>query len=186
MKIISNPNQSQQQLLLERPQQKRAQVETAVKDIIQLVRDNGDQALVAFAEKFDKATLTVLQVTEEEIEQAGNQIAPELKAAIQTAYQNIYKFHEANYTKEYPVIETMPGVTCWRKSLPIQKVGLYIPGGSAPLFSTVLMLAIPAKIAGNKKVVLCSPTDADGNIQSWWRTSRSCNDPWNREYSRSR
>ncbi|MFT7386281.1 MAG: histidinol dehydrogenase, partial [Nonlabens sp.] len=164
MKIISNPDKSQQQLLLERPQQKRAQVETAVKDIIQLVRDNGDQALFAFAEKFDKATLTVLKVTEKEIEKAGNQIAPELKAAIQTAYQNIYKFHEANYTKEYPVIETMPGMTCWRKSLPIQKVGLYIPGGSAPLFSTVLMLAIPAKIAGNKKVVLCSPTDANGAI----------------------
>ena len=164
MKIISNPDYSQQQQLLERPQQERAQMETAVKDIIQLVRDNGDQALFAFAEKFDKATLSVLRVTEKEIEKASEQIAPELKAAIQTAYQNIYKFHEANYTKEYPVIETMPGMTCWRKSLPIQKVGLYIPGGSAPLFSTVLMLAIPAKIAGNKKVVLCSPTDALGAI----------------------
>ncbi|AUC79151.1 histidinol dehydrogenase [Nonlabens sp. MB-3u-79] len=164
MKIISNPDHSQQQQLLERPQQKRTQVETAVKDIIQLVRDNGDLALFAFAEKFDKATLSVLRVTEKEIEKASEQIAPELKAAIQTAYQNIYKFHEANYTKEYPVVETMPGMTCWRKSLPIQKVGLYIPGGSAPLFSTVLMLAIPAKIASNKKVVLCSPTDAHGAI----------------------
>lgn len=164
MKIISNPDKSQQQQLLERPQQKRAQVQTAVKEIIQLVKDNGDQALFAFAEKFDKATLSVLRVTEKEIEKASEQIAPELKAAIQTAYQNIYKFHEANYTKEYAVIETMPGMTCWRKSLPIPKVGLYIPGGSAPLFSTVLMLAIPAKIAGNKKVVLCSPTDAHGAI----------------------
>ncbi|QJP34421.1 histidinol dehydrogenase [Nonlabens sp. Ci31] len=166
MKIISNPDSSQQQQLLERPQQERAHVETAVQDIIQLVKDNGDQALFAFAEKFDKATLTVLRVTEKEIQKAGEQIAPELKAAIQIAYQNIYKFHEANYTKDYPVIETMPGMTCWRKSLPIQKVGLYIPGGSAPLFSTVLMLAIPAKIAGNKKVVLCSPTDANGAIHA--------------------
>ncbi|WP_438968494.1 histidinol dehydrogenase [Nonlabens sp.] len=164
MKIISNPDYSQQQELLERPQQERANVETAVNDIIQLVRENGDQALFAFAEKFDKAKLDTLRVTEKEIEQASTLVSPELKVAIQTAYQNIYKFHEACYTKDYPVIETMPGMTCWRKSLPIQKVGLYIPGGSAPLFSTVLMLAIPAKIAGNKRVVLCSPTDSSGNI----------------------
>ncbi|WP_405377045.1 histidinol dehydrogenase [Nonlabens sp. Asnod3-A02] len=164
MKIISNPDYSQQQDLLERPQQERANVETAVKDIIQLVRENGDQALFAFAEKFDKAQLNSLRVTEKEIEHAATLVAPDLKEAIQTAYQNIYKFHVICFTKDYPVLETMPGMTCWRKSLPIQKVGLYIPGGSAPLFSTVLMLAIPTKIAGNKRVVLCSPTDANGDI----------------------
>ncbi|GAK89856.1 histidinol dehydrogenase [Nonlabens ulvanivorans] len=164
MKIISNPDYSQQQELLERPQQERANVETAVTDIIQLVRENGDQALYAFAEKFDQANLTNLRVTQEEISDAATKVSPALKVAIQTAYNNIYKFHEACYTQDYPVIETMPGMTCWRKSLPIQKVGLYIPGGSAPLFSTVLMLAIPAKIAGNKRVVLCSPTDSNGDI----------------------
>jgi histidinol dehydrogenase len=164
MRIISNPDLSKQQELLQRPQQERAKVNTAVTDIIKLVRQSGDQALFAFAEKFDKAKLTTLRVTQAEIDTSSKLVSGELKTAIQTAYQNIYKFHEACYTKEYPIIETMPGMTCWRKSLPIQKVGLYIPGGSAPLFSTVLMLAIPAKIAGNKKVVLCSPTDADGNI----------------------
>jgi histidinol dehydrogenase len=96
--------------------------------------------------------------------EASQQVEEALKDAIQTAYENIYTFHESCYTKDYPVVETMPGITCWRKSLPIQKVGLYIPGGSAPLLSTVLMLGIPAKIAGNQKVVLCSPTDAHGNI----------------------
>lgn len=164
MKLISNPDYSQQQELLERPQQERANVETAVTDIIQLVRENGDQALYAFAEKFDQANLTNLRVTQEEISDAATKVSPALKVAIQTAYNNIYKFHEACYTQDYPAIETMPGMTCWRKSLPIQKVGLYIPGGSAPLFSTVLMLAIPAKIAGNKRVVLCSPTDSNGDI----------------------
>jgi histidinol dehydrogenase len=164
MRIISNPKLSKQQELLQRPQQERANVNSTVTDIIKLVRQSGDQALFAFAEKFDKAKLTALRVTQAEIDTSSKLVSAELKTAIQTAYQNIHKFHEACYTKEYPIIETMPGMTCWRKSLPIQKVGLYIPGGSAPLFSTVLMLAIPAKIACNKKVVLCSPTDADGNI----------------------
>lgn len=164
MNIITNPNSTQQQQLLQRPQQERSHVNTAVKEIIKEVRDNGDQALINYAATFDKATLTSLKVTDAEIQAAGATVPADLKAAIQKAYDNIYKFHKACYTKDYPVIETMPGITCWRKSLPIQKVGLYIPGGSAPLFSTVLMLAIPSKIAGNKKVVLCSPTDASGNI----------------------
>lgn len=164
MNIITNPDSTQQQQLLQRPQQERAHVDTAVKDIIKEVRDNGDQALINYAATFDKATLTSLQVTDAEIQAAAATVPADLKAAIHTAYDNIYKFHKACYTIDYPVVETMPGITCWRKSLPIQNVGLYIPGGSAPLFSTVLMLAIPAKIAGNKKVVLCSPTDASGNI----------------------
>ncbi len=158
------PEKSAQHKLLERPQQSRALVDNAVHEIIKEVREHGDEALIAYAAKFDNATLTSLKVTAAEIAAAAQQVAPELKAAIQTAYENIYKFHKACFTVDYPVVETMPGMTCWRKSLPIQKVGLYIPGGSAPLFSTVLMLAIPAKIAGNKQVVLCSPTDAQGNI----------------------
>lgn len=162
--IVLHPSIAQQQQLLERPQQARTQVDQAVQDIIKEVRKNGDDALVAYAAKFDRATLTSLKVTAAEIAAAAEQVAPELKAAIQTAYENIYTFHKACFTVDYPVVETMPGMTCWRKSLPIQKVGLYIPGGSAPLFSTVLMLAIPAKIAGNKRVVLCSPTDASGTI----------------------
>jgi len=164
MEIILNPSMSHQQSLLERPLKQRSEVDHAVKEIIQLVVENGDDALIAFAEQFDKATLSKLKVSAQEIEQASTQVPASLKTAIKTAYDNIYKFHNACYTKDYPVVETTPGITCWRKSLPIQKVGLYIPGGSAPLFSTVLMLAIPAKIAGNEQVVLCSPTDADGNI----------------------
>lgn len=164
MEIILNPDNSQQENLLQRPLKQRSQVDSAVKDIINLVVENGDEALIAFAKQFDKATLSSLKVTSQEIENASEQVDAALKTAIQTAYHNIKKFHEACFTKDYPVVETMPGITCWRKSLPIQKVGLYIPGGSAPLFSTVLMLAVPAQIAGNKKVVLCSPTDSTGNI----------------------
>ncbi|AZQ45059.1 histidinol dehydrogenase [Nonlabens ponticola] len=164
MEIVLNPSTSQQASLLERPMKQRSEVDSAVKDIIRLVRDNGDQALIAFAQQFDNATITDLRVSAQEITAAAAQVPADLKSAIQTAYDNIYKFHQACFTREYPVVETMPGMTCWRKSLPIQKVGLYIPGGSAPLFSTVLMLAVPAKIAGNKQVVLCSPTDEHGNI----------------------
>ncbi|SCY23034.1 histidinol dehydrogenase [Nonlabens sp. Hel1_33_55] len=164
MELIINPSQTHQESLLERPLKQRSEVDHAVKEIIQLVRENGDDALIAFAKQFDEAELTQLKVTPAEIAQASTQVDGSLKTAIQIAYDNIYKFHKACYTQDYPVVETMPGITCWRKSLPIQKVGLYIPGGSAPLFSTVLMLGIPAKIAGNKKVVLCSPTDAQGNI----------------------
>jgi histidinol dehydrogenase len=164
LQIIENPSLDQQKALLERPQQERANVDSAVQDIIKQVKERGDEALFAFAKAYDQADLSTLKVTEAEIKAAVNQVSAELKDAIQTAYKNILKFHEACFTREYPIVETMPGVTCWRKSLPIQKAGLYIPGGSAPLFSTVLMLGIPAQIADNELVVLCSPTDSDGNI----------------------
>ncbi|MGB5982511.1 MAG: histidinol dehydrogenase [Nonlabens sp.] len=164
MEIIINPENSSKKQLLSRPQQQRADVDSAVRDIIQLIRDNGDEALRAFGKKFDKAEIKNLKVSEEEITSASYHVPQNLKDAIQTAYNNIYKFHEACYTKDYPAVETMPGMVCYRKSLPIQKVGLYIPGGSAPLFSTVLMLGIPTQIAGNKMAVLCTPTDASGNI----------------------
>lgn len=164
MKTVVLPNIDTQKELLARPQQERDNVDTAVTKIIEQVRADGDDALYAFAKTYDNATLSTLKATQFEIENATTLVSDELKQAIQTAYNNIYNFHEACYTQDYPVIETMPGMTCWRKSLPISNVGLYIPGGSAPLFSTVLMLAIPAKIAGNKRVVLCSPTDEEGNI----------------------
>ncbi|WP_169711555.1 histidinol dehydrogenase [Nonlabens spongiae] len=164
LKIIKYPNQSEQQTLLSRPTQEKQNVDNAVQSIIEQVKEKGDDALYAFAKAYDQAQLSSLKVSREEIATAENLVSDELKTAIKTAYNNIYKFHKACYTREYPVIETMPGITCWRKSLPIQKVGLYIPGGSAPLFSTVLMLAIPAQIAGNERVVLCSPTDASGAI----------------------
>jgi histidinol dehydrogenase len=164
MKIVLNPTENNKTTLLERPLKQRTDVDTAVKEIIELVKKNGDVALKAFGEKFDNAQITDLKVSAQEIENASQQVPAELKAAIKKAYGNIYKFHAACFTKDYPVVETTPGVTCWRRSLPIQKVGLYIPGGSAPLFSTVLMLGIPTKIAGNKKVVLCTPTNSDGNI----------------------
>lgn len=164
MEIIITPHFSKKEELLKRPQQERVNVDTTVKKIMQSVKDNGDKTLIDLAQKFDKANLVNLRVAQEEIDQAVSQVASNLKTAIQIAYKNIYKFHEACFTKEYTVIETTPGIMCWRKSLPIQKVGLYIPGGSAPLFSTVLMLAIPAKIADNKKVILCSPPDSKGNI----------------------
>ena len=164
LQIIQSPTREQQADLLQRPQQQKANVDTAVKEILNQVKQEGDSALIEFAQRFDNASLSSLKVSNQEVTAATDKVSNELKEAIKTAYQNIYKFHKACYTKEYPVIETMPGITCWRKSLPIEKVGLYIPGGSAPLFSTVLMLGVPAQIAGNKQVILCSPTDSDGAI----------------------
>lgn len=164
MKTVIYPNSALQQQLLQRPQQQKSQVEAAVNTIIDRVKKDGDTALKSYAIQFDNAVLENLQVTMQEIQQAATLVDTPLKAAIQTAFDNIYKFHKACFTQDYPVVETMPGITCWRKSLPIKKVGLYIPGGSAPLFSTVLMLAVPAKIAGNERVILCSPTDSSGNI----------------------
>src|SRR5690606_23683955 len=114
---------------------------------------------------FDKATLPSVWVTEEEVTAALPQVAEELKAAIEVAYKNIQRFHEAQREPVQPV-ETMPGITCWRKSVGIQKVGLYIPGGSAPLFSTLLMLGIPAQIAGCQEIVLATPPSADGSVNA--------------------
>ncbi len=164
LQIVQNPTEDQRLTLLDRPNQEKQNVDVAVKSIIEQVKEQGDEALFSLAKQYDQADLSSLKVSREEIDTAESLVSDELKTAIKIAYNNIYKFHEACYTREYPVIETMPGITCWRKSLPIQKVGLYIPGGSAPLFSTVLMLAIPAQIAGNERVVLCSPTDASGAI----------------------
>ncbi len=164
IQITKNPIWEDRFKLLERPQQEKEIVDNAVKEIVRKVREQGDDELYAFARAYDKANLTTLKVTSDEIQAAALEVNDDLKKAIQIAYNNIYKFHQSCFTKDYAPIQTTPGITCWRKSLPIDKVGLYIPGGSAPLFSTVLMLGIPAQIAGNRQVILCSPTGASGKI----------------------
>ncbi|MCW3110764.1 MAG: hisD [Segetibacter sp.] len=149
--------------LLLRPALDNSSLEASVSNILKEVKQSGDDAVRRFASMFDKVTINKFKVTDEEINEACNAVDEDLKQAIQQAKENIQKFHEAQLKYEEPV-ETMPGIKCWRKSLPIEKVGLYIPGGSAPLFSTILMLGIPAKIAGCKEVILCSPPNKEGKL----------------------
>ena len=160
MTIIPFPDRAEWPALLARPVQSTQQIEAAVAPILAQVRAGGDAALIELAKKFDKVELTPEQVEvgSDELEAAESQLSDELKTAIRQAYQNIRLFHER---QKQPVekINTMPGVTCWRKSVGIEKVGLYIPGGTAPLFSTVLMLGIPAQLAGCREVVLCTPSN---------------------------
>ena len=163
MKIIQNPYPSTWASLCERPEFERAALTSTVSDILEAVKSKGDEALLQYAERFDGVKLTSILVNEEEKEEAKTQVSASLKEAIQTAYDNIYAFHKAQQ-KEEESIETKPGIKCWRRSLPIEKVGLYIPGGSAPLFSTILMLGIPASIAGCKEMVLCTPPGKDGKV----------------------
>ncbi|MCE7072810.1 histidinol dehydrogenase [Dyadobacter sp. CY327] len=158
MNIIPFPEREQWPALLARPVQEAQDIEAIVNPILDKVRKEGDQGIKELALKFDKTVLDNIAFTEAELTGAGDKLDEALKQAIGQAYQNIYKFHEAQL-QPAEKIETMPGVTCWRKSVGIEKVGIYIPGGSAPLFSTVLMLGIPAKIAGCKEVVLCTPSD---------------------------
>ena len=134
-----------------------------VKSILDDVRQHGDTAIAKYTTQFDGVSLTTIAVTKEEIEESVSLLTDELKQAIQAASNNIRIFHEKQITK-IEVIETMPGVECWRKSVGIEKVGLYIPGGTAPLFSTILMLGIPAQLAGCKEVVLCSPPNKEGKL----------------------
>jgi len=161
--IKKYPNRDTWSDILKRPTFETDYLESSVRNILTRVKKSGDEALKKFNTEFDKANIDVLAVSEEEIAQAAEQLKPELKEAIQKAYNNIFKFHEIQKRSETSV-ETSQGVTCWRKSLPIEKVGLYIPGGSAPLFSSVLMLGIPAKIAECKEVVLCTPPQPDGSV----------------------
>src|SRR5688572_10111550 len=163
MKIYLNPLRENWKTLIQRPQLELEFLDSAVKNILGRVQKSGDQALYELTRQYDNADLSSLQVSHEEIDEAINKISPELKAAIEIAAFNIEKFH-ADQKRTNSKVETTPGVTCWRKSVPISKVGIYIPGGSAPLFSTVLMLAIPAKIAGCNEIILCSPPDASGKI----------------------
>lgn len=160
MQIIPFPDRAEWPRLLARPMQSSAQIESIVAPILAQVRTQGDAALIELAQRFDKVDLSAagLHVSQEELDAAEAQLSDELQAAIRQAYSNIRTFHEA---QKQPVqkIETMPGVTCWRKSVGIDKVGIYIPGGTAPLFSTVLMLGVPAQLAGCREVVLCSPSN---------------------------
>lgn len=158
MNIIPFPERDQWPALLARPVQEAQDIEAKVNPILEKVRKEGDQGIKELALKFDKTVLENIAFSEAELAGAADQLDEVLKQAIGQAYRNIYKFHEAQL-QPAEKIETMPGVTCWRKSVGIEKVGIYIPGGSAPLFSTVLMLGIPAKIAGCKEVVLCTPSD---------------------------
>jgi len=163
MKIYNNPTQEKWAALTQRPAINKQELNTSVQAILNEVQKNGDEALLQYAKQFDKVTLPQIEVTEDEIENAVQQVPPELKDAIQIAFKNIQTFHQAQQNEE-AVIETMPGVKCWRKSKAIEKVGLYIPGGSAPLFSTILMLGIPAKIAGCQEIILCTPPNKMGAI----------------------
>ncbi len=163
MKIINNPPRSQWPSLCERPQIELDFLDGSVKNILNRVRKSGDEALKELTLQFDKVAIKELQVTTKEIETAVTAIPTSLKSAILSAAKNIETFHSAQ-KRAVEKIETMPGVICWRKATPIQKVGIYIPGGSAPLFSTVLMLAVPARLASCEEVILCTPPDKDGNI----------------------
>ncbi|WP_210464953.1 histidinol dehydrogenase [Rufibacter roseolus] len=165
MKTYLYPKQEEWAALTQRPVQKLDQLRAGVQQTFDQVQQRGDAALIELAAKFDKATLQSVWVTEEEVAAAIPQVSEELKESIDLAYSNIQRFHEA---QREPVqqVETMAGVTCWRKSVGIQKVGLYIPGGSAPLFSTLLMLGIPAQIAGCREIILSTPPSADGSINA--------------------
>lgn len=163
MKKIFNPKREDWDVLLQRPTQTVADIEGTVCDVFGEVAQNGDVTLKKYTQKFDGVALEDIQVTAEEIETAKLLVSQELKEAIQQAKRNIEIFHEAQKTNKVEV-ETTDGVACWQEKRPIQKVGLYIPGGTAPLFSTILMLAIPANIAGCNEIVLCSPPDREGKI----------------------
>ncbi len=163
MKIIKTPTRSQWPKLCQRPQIELEFLESAVKNILNRVQKSGDEALKEFTWQFDKVKLDTIQVKQTEISEAVAGLPSTLKTAILSAAKNIETFHTSQ-KRDITLVETMPGVTCWRKGTPIQKVGIYIPGGSAPLFSTVLMLGVPAQLAGCVEVVLCSPPDKNGNI----------------------
>lgn len=163
MILIDYPEKSQWQELLKRPVMNTESLFGTVQGIIDRVKAEGDRAVLQYEMQFDKVSLSALTVSSEEFDEAENLIDEELKAAIRLAAENISAFHAAQRFVGKKV-ETQPGVTCWQKAVPIEKVGLYIPGGTAPLFSTVLMLAVPACIAGCREIVLCTPPGKDGKV----------------------
>lgn len=163
MILIDYPEKSQWQELLKRPVMNTESLFGTVQGIIDRVKAGGDEAVLQYEMQFDKVSLSALAVSSEEFDEAENLIDEELKAAIRLAAENISAFHAAQRFVGKKV-ETQPGVTCWQKAVPIEKVGLYIPGGTAPLFSTVLMLAVPACIAGCREIVLCTPPGKDGKV----------------------
>lgn len=163
MNIIKYPTQADYEMICKRPQMDVSQLNAIVSGVLQDIKANGDKAVIAYEEKFDKAQLKQLAVTEAEICEAESLVDKALYDALVLAHKNIAAFHESQHF-ESKKIETAPGVLCWQKSVAIEKVGLYIPGGTAPLFSTVLMLATPAKIAGCKEIVLCTPPNKEGKV----------------------
>lgn len=163
MNIIRYPAKEEWESIVQRPHLDVSKLNAIVNNVLEDIRKNGDSAVKRYENKFDHAKLDTLEVTPKEMEEAELNVNIELKEAIKLAHHNIEAFHSAQHFESLKV-ETAPGVTCWQKSVPIQKVGLYIPGGTAPLFSTVLMLATPAKIAGCEEIVLCTPPSPDGKI----------------------
>ena len=163
MNIIKYPNQTEWAALLERPHRDASELRETVQTVLEQIRQGGDAAVKEFELKFDKVKLDSLAVTEVELDEAEKLVSEELKDALKLAHANIEKFHAAQkFVGEK--VESAPGVVCWQKSVPIETVGLYIPGGTAPLFSTVLMLATPAKIAGCQEIVLCTPPNKEGKV----------------------
>lgn len=163
MQIIKYPAREQWAEILKRPVLDFSSLFGSVEKILSDVRENGDEALRRFSKQFDNVEINAIEVTEEETQEAEKLVSAELKQAMEMARRNIWKFH-SEQQREYPEIQTSPGVYCWQKAVPIEKVGLYIPGGSAPLFSTVLMLGIPAQIAECKEIILCTPPNKQGKI----------------------
>lgn len=163
MTIIRYPSREAWQKIITRPHLDTSALHGIVREILSDVKTHGDEAVLRYEEKFDHVRLDSLIVSEAEMREAANEVGADLKAALQLAHHNISKFHESQRF-EGNKIETQPGVTCWQKSLAIEKVGLYVPGGTAPLFSTVLMLATPAKIAGCRDIVLCTPPNQEGKV----------------------
>lgn len=163
MEVIKYPSKADWPSLVKRPALDVTTLFDTVQNVLNEVRSEGDAAVKRYEEKFDKVTLSGLQVSEEEIKEARELVSEDLKQAIRTAKANIEKFHASQrFTGQK--VETTSGVTCWQKAVAIEKVGLYIPGGTAPLFSTVLMLAVPAHIAGCKEIVLCTPPNREGKV----------------------
>ena len=163
MKIVENPTRDSWSSLTKRPAKKATDLGNVVSEVFDEVQKNGDAALKAYTAKFDKVQLDPLKVSQAEMDASVGIISQELKDAMQLAKQNIKTFHASQFTSKN-VVETTEGVSCWQEMRPIEKVGLYIPGGTAPLFSTILMLGIPAKLAGCKEIILCTPPDNQGNI----------------------
>lgn len=163
MKLYTHPDKTAWPAILQRPVMEVESLESTVQAVLDEVRRNGDEALRAYTERFDGVRLSGFQVSEAELEEAETLLGEELKAAIQTARNNIESFHRRQ-AEPVEEVETMPGVRCWRRSVAIEKVGLYIPGGTAPLFSTVLMLGVPARLAGCREIVLCTPPQKDGKV----------------------
>ncbi len=163
MRIIKYPSRDDWKEIIERPRLDVSQLNATVANVLQDIQAKGDEAVKFYEEKFDHVKLSSLAVSAKEMEEAGRLVSQELKDALTLAHGNIARFHESQKF-EGEKVETCPGVHCWQKSVPIEKVGLYIPGGTAPLFSTVLMLATPAKIAGCKEIVLCTPPNREGKV----------------------